>query len=41
MKKSLKNQILLKPITLVDVGFKGGVQEKVAGFERKPEHYRF
>ena len=48
MKKSLKNQILLKPITLVDVGFKGGVQEKwlvlkenlnIIGFEPNKEEY--
>ena len=48
MKKSLKNQILLKPITLVDVGFKGDVQEKwlvlkenlnIIGFEPNKEEY--
>ena len=47
MKNSLRNQILLKPITLVDVGFKGGVQEKwlvlknlnIISFEPNKEEY--
>ena len=48
MKKSFINQILQKPITLVDVGFKGGIQEKwmvlkeninVIGFEPNKEEY--
>jgi len=48
IQNSLKNQLLQKPITLVDVGFKGGVQEKwlplkknlnVIGFEPNKEEY--
>ena len=48
MQKSIKNILLQKPITLVDVGFKDGVQEKwlplkknlnVIGFEPNKEEY--